>query len=191
MSTRFATDYYQSAEDYLGAERLSDQKHEYLAGVIYAMAGASLEHDLLAGNIYSELRQQLRQPGCNVFSSDVKTRIRRNAAEFYYYPDVTVDCSGRGGSSYFLEDARVIFEVLSPDTERIDRGEKLSNYQSLASLGAYVLVDQFHLAVTAYRRSGEGWAQQFLTDKESVLELPQIDCLLPLTAIYARTHLMR
>ena len=85
----------------------------------------------------------------------------------------------------------MIFEVLSPQTERVDRGEKLNNYQSLASLSAYVLVDQFHRAVTVYRRSGEGWTQQFLTERESVLELPEIDCALTMTSIYARTHLSR
>ena len=83
----------------------------------------------------------------------------------------------------------VIFEVLSPDTERIDRGEKLRNYQGLASLDVYVLVDQFHVAVTLYRRTADGWVSEFLTEKTDVLALPTIECELPLAAIYERTHL--
>lgn len=83
----------------------------------------------LPGISVRKLRQQLRGKRCEVFSSDVKVRIRKDAADFYYYPDVTVDCSGAGNAVLFAEEARVIFEVLSPDTERIDRAEKLRNYR--------------------------------------------------------------
>jgi len=83
----------------------------------------------------------------------------------------------------------VIFEVLSPDTERIDRGEKLRNYQAIASLDLYGLVDQFHAAVTIYRRTPEGWVTDFLTEKSDVIDLPSIECKLPLEAIYERTGL--
>ncbi len=115
-------EYYTSVEDYLAGERVSQQKHEYLAGIIYAMAGTSLGHDRIANNILGELRQQLRGKPFETFSSDVKVRIRNNGAEFYYYPDVTVDCSNAADRSLFAEEPRVIFEVMSPETERIDRG---------------------------------------------------------------------
>ncbi len=182
-------EYYTSVEDYLAGERISQQKHEYLAGVIYEIAGTTVDHNRIAGNIYAELRQQLRGDPREVFSSDVRVPIRRDAAEFYYYPDVTVDCGTAPGGSLFAEEPRAIFEVLSVDTERIDRGEKLRNYQSIPSLELYALVDQFHVAVTAYRRTLAGWEMQFLTRKSEVLELPGIDCSLPLSAIYERTHL--
>lgn len=81
--------------------------------------------------------------------------------------------------------------MLSPDTERIDRGEKLANYQALGSLDVYVLVDQFRIAVTVYRRTVDGWAMELLTDKSDALALPTIHCELSLRSIYERTHLMR
>ncbi len=184
-------EYYTSVEGYLAGERVSQQKHEYLAGVIYAMASTSIGHDRIANNIVRELGNQLRGRRCEVFSSDVKVRIRSNGGEFYYYPDATVDCGGAGDSSLFAEEPRVIFEVMSPDTERIDRGEKLANYQALPSLEVYALVDQFHIAVSAYRRSGSGWKMEFLTDKDHLLEMPGIGCTLPLAAMYERTFLLR
>jgi Uma2 family endonuclease len=189
MAYALRNDYYISPEDYLCGERVSQEKHEYLAGVIYAMAGTSIGHDRIAGNIYAELKTQLRGRKCESLSSDVKVRIQRDAASFYYYPDVTVDCSGAANSSLFAGEPRVIFEVLSPDTERIDRGEKLRNYQSIPTLEAYVLVDQYHVAVTVYRRTAEGWVMEFLTEKTDVLELPGIECSLPLATIYERTGL--
>jgi Uma2 family endonuclease len=191
MPSQLETEYFKTADEYLAGERVSEQKHEYLAGVIYAMAGTSVGHDRIAGNIYAELRQQLRGRPYEIFSSDIKVRTRKDAADFFYYPDVTVDCSGAANASVFSQEPRVIFEVLSPDTERIDRGEKLRNYQALPSLEVYALVDQFHIAITVYRRQAQGWTMEFLTEKKDVLSLPGINCALPTTAIYERTHLVR
>lgn len=190
MASALRHEYFASVDDYLAGERISEKKHEYLAGVIYAMAGTSIGHDRIAGTIGRHLGNQLAGKPCEVFSSDVKVRIRSREADFFYYPDVTVDCSGAGNAALFAEEPRVIFEVLSPDTERTDRGEKLRNYQSLPSLEAYVLVDQFHVAITIYRRQGDGWVNEFLTELESdAVDLPGIGCRLPLSAIYERTGL--
>ena len=83
----------------------------------------------------------------------------------------------------------MIFEVLSPDTERVDRGEKRLNYQTLPSLEAYCLVDQFRVAVTVYRRTADGWTSEFMSEKTDTLRLSCIGCELPLAAIYERTGL--
>jgi len=189
MGDALRVDYYISPEAYLEAERTRKQKHEYLAGVEYQMAGASVGHNRIAGNLFAEVRSQLLGKPCEVFASDLKVRIRTNTAEFYYYPDVTVDCSGVANAALFAEQPRVIFEVLSPDTERIDRGEKMRNYQALPSLDAYVLVDQQRVAVTLYRRSEGGWTRELLTEKTDTLALPTIGCSLPVSAIYQRTGL--
>ena len=191
MGNALRAEYYCSPEDYLAGERVSQQKHEYLAGVIYAMAGTTIGHGRIAGNITRHLNNLLRSGRCEAFSSEIKVCIRKDAANFFYYPDVVVDCSGGEDSSLFAEHPRVIFEVLSPDTERIDRGEKLLNYQALPSLDVYGLVDQFHIAVTLYRRTSEGWVSEFLTEKSDVISLPTIECELALTAVYERTHLVR
>jgi Uma2 family endonuclease len=191
MGSAPRADYFVSVEDYLDGERIADQKHEYLAGAIHAMAGTTIDHDRIAVNIVIALSTQLRGRPCEVFSSDIKVRIQRDAATFFYYPDVTVDCSGpRDGSAVYLEEPRVIFEVLSPGTERVGRGEKRLNYQALPSLETYVLVDQTRLAVSVYRRTPEGWTFDLLTEPADVLELPEVECRLPLAGIYERTSLL-
>jgi Uma2 family endonuclease len=187
MSELAAAGYLVSPEEYLAAERLSETKHEYLAGVVYVMASTSVDHDRIAVNILAELRNQLRGHPCEAFSSDVKVRIESVGSKFYYYPDVTVDCSNVRGDSLFAEQPRVVFEVLSPQTERIDRAEKLGNYQTIPSLQAYVLVDQFHRFITVYRRTASSWSSELL-EKNATLELPEIGCRLLLDLIYERTH---
>ena len=166
-------------------ERASATKHEYLAGVVSAMAGGSRSHNQVGRNILAELTVQLRGKSCEPFGSDMRLRIRKPGATFYYYPDVTVDCSGSKDDE--IDQPTVIFEVLSPDTERGDRGDKLVNYQSLASMRVYALVDQFRLAVTVYRRGeGDVWTREFFSDAEATVDLPEIGCALTLRAIYER-----
>jgi Uma2 family endonuclease len=186
VSELAAAGYLVAPEKYLIGERLGETKHEYLAGVVYAMAGTTVNHDRIAGNIYRELGNQLRGRPCEPFTSDIKVRVESAGALFYYYPDVTVDCSNVQGSSLFAEQPRVVFEVMSPETERIDRGEKLRNYQALPSLQHYVLVDQFHRLVTVYRKDPENsWTSIFL-EGDAALDLPDLGCRLPLTAMYER-----
>ena len=121
---------YVSPEEYLTGEELSEDKHEYLNGVVYMMAGASAGHDRIAANIMRHLGNALSGKPCEAFTSDTRVRVRPGEGEFYYYPDATVDCSGRANDSKYAESPRVIFEVLSPATERTDRVEKLQNYQN-------------------------------------------------------------
>jgi len=120
-----------------------------------------------------------------------KGGIQKDGAHFFYYPDVIVGCSGPAGDSLFADEPRVIFEVLSLQTERIDREEKRRNYQALDSLRVYVLVDQLRPALTVYRRINHDWKMEFFAEKEDVLKLLEIECALPLTAIYERTDLVR
>ncbi|CAN5250333.1 Uma2 family endonuclease [soil metagenome] len=184
-------EYYTTPEDYLAGERVSQQRHEYLAGVIYAMAGTTIEHGRIVTNIVATLVQQLRGGPCDVFSNDIKVHIKTDVAQFYYYPDVVVDCGNPAPESLFAKEPRAIFEVLSPDTERIDRVEKLRNYQGIPTLDLYALVDQHHMAVTLYRRAESGWAREFLFQKDHAVALPSAGFELPLAAIYERTYLLK
>ena len=177
-------------QEYLAGERMATQRHEYLNGVVYAMAGASTGHNRIAANISGELRTQLKGKRCEVFSTDLRVRVRTKNAEFYYYPDVLVDCSGNADTTLYADKPTVIFEIMSPETERVDRHEKLSYYQTIPSLEAYILVDQFHLAMTVYRRGDDGWSSEILTAGDT-LELDCIQCRLPVEAAYERTHLVR
>ena len=182
-------DHLITPEEYLAGERMASQRHEYLNGVVYAMAGASTGHNRIVANLGRTLGNQLRGKPCEAFTTDLRVRVRTRNAEFYYYPDVLVDCSGNADSALYAEKPTVIFEVMSPETERVDRHEKLSHYQAIPSLQAYILVDQFHLIMTVHRRSEDGWNSEILTAGQT-LELDCIQCRLPLEAAYERTHLV-
>src|SRR5439155_21301693 len=130
------------------------------------------------------LRDKLGRRKCIPFGSDMRLRIRESTASFYYYPDVMVDCSGREQNE--ITEPVVIFEVLSAETDRIDSGEKLVNYRKLPSLRVYVLVNQINPAVTVYRRAGDEWQMEFLGKMDAILELPEIESQLAMTAIYER-----
>jgi Uma2 family endonuclease len=114
-------------------------------------------------------------------------RIRQpGRKEFYYHPDALVDCTGLPGRAIYAEAPVVIFEVLSPETERVDVGEKLACYRSLPSLCVYAMVNQINAAITIHRRNGDEWDTEFLGRVDAILELPEIECSLPLSAIYER-----
>ncbi len=183
--TLLVEDLYVTPEEYLAGERMSESKHEYRIGVVREMPGASWAHSSLSRNILTELHVQLRGKKCKTYGYGMRLRIRRMGLLFYYYPDVTIDCSGSRDDE--MEMPTVVFEVLSPSTDQTDRGDKLLNYLALPSMRVYVLVDQFYHAVTVFRRSGESdaWPMEFLGDVKRTLELPEIGCSLPLTAIYA------
>ena len=183
-------DYYVTPEEYLADKPLVETRHEYAAGIVYAMSGTSIGHWRIVNNLTSLLGSQLQGKQCEAFSTEIKVGIRTSRAEFYYYPDVVVDCGKHPDDSYFAEEPRVIIEVLSESTERTDRTEKRINYQTLPTLDVYVLVDQIRVAVTVYRRAGDEWITESLTAASDVLDLPTIECKLPLSAIYERTQLL-
>ena len=153
------------------------------------MSGTTKDHWRIVANISRSLDDQLRGRRCDAYFSEIKVRIQTVRAQFYYYPDVVVDCGNQADNSYFADDPRVIFEVLSESTERIDRSEKRINYQTLPTLDVYVLVDQARLAVTVYRREKGDWTTELLTTATDVLDLPTVECKLPLRTIYERTRL--
>ena len=182
--------YYITPEEYLAGEAVAEQRHEYVAGVVYAMSGTSLGQGRIVANISGLLRDQLRGRRCEAFATEIKVGIRRGQGQYYYYPDIVVDCGSQPDDSYFADEPRVIFEVLSESTERTDRMEKLVNYQALAALDVYVLVDQVRMAVMVYRRTNGDWTSELLTGADDVLELPTIECRLLLRTIYERTRLL-
>ena len=187
MTALLKDDYYISPEQYLEAERHREVKHEYVAGKIYAMAGTSAAHDRIANNIIANFRNQLRGKRCEVFSSNLRVRIRQpGRAEFYYYPDALVDCSRIPNAAIYAEAPTVIFEVLSADTERVDQSEKLANYRTLPSLRVYVIVSQTEPAVTVYRLAEAEWRMEFYGSLDAIVELPEIEGRLPLAEIYER-----
>jgi Uma2 family endonuclease len=168
-------------EEYLRAEEDSPIRHEYLGGHIFAMAGASQEHNLIAGNLLALLRPHLRGSSCRVFMSDMKVQIQDN---IFYYPDVLVTCNPEDNQRYFKTQPNLIIEVLSQSTESLDRREKLMHYQKLESLKEYVLVSQDKVQVQVYRQETPGnWTVQIL-DTDSELSLESLGLTLTMAQIY-------
>ena len=148
-------DYKITESDYLEVERVSDIKHEYSDGVVYAMAGASEKHAIIAKNVMVGFENSLRkkQSSCIVLASDMKVRISDKSTR-YFYPDVAVFCdSHEYDSDYYKHSPVIIVEVLSQSTRRNDFTTKMISYFNIASLEEYVLIEQNICQVQVYRKS--------------------------------------
>jgi len=179
-----------SVEEYLEGERLSEIRHEYLGGKVYAMAGASDDHNRIAINIVSQLVERLRGKRCEPFGADMKLKIP--GSEAFYYPDALIACDPSDSATYFRERPTVVFEVLSPDTERIDLREKRFAYSLIPSLKVYVIVAQDRIEVTILRRGKtRQWVGEVLSERDAVLKLPEVKVEISLARIYERTAVAR
>jgi Uma2 family endonuclease len=144
-----------SAIDYLAWEAAQPERHEYIDGEVFAMAGAEDRHVTVAGNLYITLRQHLSGSPCRTYMSDMRLHVA--AANSYFYPDVLVTCSALDQASAMVKtEPRLIVEVLSPTTAAYDRGLKFSHYRTLTSLEEYVLVDLDTRATDCYRKGADG-----------------------------------
>jgi Uma2 family endonuclease len=173
-----------SVEDYLAAELVSPIKHEYLGGVVYAMAGARALHNRIATNTTSALQARLRGGQCLPYNSDTKIRIRLRGHIRFYYPDASVICRLTSRDDSFFDDPVALFEVLSRRTRRLDLGEKKDAYLTLPSLGVYVLIEQEMPAVVVFRRVGENFVREVYQGLNAVVPLGEIGIDLPLAEIY-------
>ncbi len=169
-----------SVEDYLECERDGMHRHEYAEGDIYAMTGASRRHNTITFNISGLLHAELESP-CQGYVSDMKVKITSAGSEWFYYPDVMVQCNGNATDDYFIERPVLIMEVVSPFTERVDKFEKRLNYQRLDSLQEYVLIHQEIRELWVYRRSRQ-WEKEVYN--EAAIDFTSIGISMDLDAIY-------
>ena len=172
-----------TVEDYLSGELRSEMRHEYLGGMVYAMAGASEEHNVIAANLLAALHAHLRGKACRVFIVDMKVRLHISHDDVFYYPDLMVACDARDTDRYFKRYPKVLIEVLSPDTERTDRREKFLSYTGIETLEEYVLVAQDRREVTLFRRNRR-WQPEILARPEQSLQLASLDFTVLLEMIY-------
>jgi Uma2 family endonuclease len=178
--------YYLTPEEYLALERKAEFKSEYIDGVVYALAGGSPRHSLLAANIITSLSVQLRSRPCRVYSSDLK--IGTPNLQRFFYPDVSVVC----GETKVTDDHKevivnpiLIVEVSSESAAAYDRGTKFLSYQQIESLQEYLLVSQDEILVEGYSRQGnDTWLYTKVTGLEGSLSLPSIECALALRDVY-------
>ena len=174
----------QTYAEYLALEAQSEEKHEWCDGLIYAMAGGTLEHSRLSSAVGRELGIALRGRPCTVFDSDL--RLRAEATGRATYADVVVVCGERRThpeDEHALTNPTLIVEVLSKSTEASDRGEKFSHYRRMPSLQEYVLVAQDEVRIEVYRREGDTWVLREYVAGATV-ELASIDITLPVDAVY-------
>lgn len=173
-----------SVEDYLAGELVSEVKHEYLGGCVYAMAGATNVHNRIASNVLGVLHAKLRGRPCQPYNSDTKTRVKLPTHVRFYYPDVSVVCDSNPPDESFQDQPVVVVGVLSNKTRRIDHGEKKDAYLTLPSLSVYLLVEQDSPAVIAYHRTEQGFTQETHAELTAVIALAEIGVELPLAEIY-------
>jgi Uma2 family endonuclease len=192
-----------TVEEYLAFERASEERHEYLDGVIYTMAGESPDHGRICTNLVVTLVPQLRDSDCEVFSKDTKVFCgpyrARTREGLYAYPDLVVVCGAmefHSRAEDVLVNPKVIVEMLSPSPEAFDRGEKFHRYSRwLPTLTDYVLVAQSRPLIDHYQRTQTSspasqeqarWELETIEGLDTHLHLPSITCTVPLAEVYER-----
>jgi Uma2 family endonuclease len=174
--------------EYLERERTASTKSEYFRGEVFAMSGGSVAHNLISLNIGTTLNNALAERPCRVFPSDQRVALPTGLMT---YPDVTVVC----GELEFLDrredtltNPLVIVEVLSPSTERYDRGKKFEHYRSLPSLREYLLVSQEEASIECYTRAhdDETWVLREAHGLESSIPVAALTCVLQLADVYRK-----
>jgi Uma2 family endonuclease len=169
-----------SESDYLEGEKQTDIKHEYIDGDVYAMSGASANHNRIAGNFFTACNVHLKNQHCQPYTSDMKVKMGSK----YFYPDVLVDCSNIAGTSYFTDSPTLIVEVLSKSTRQIDEKIKREAYLQIPTLQEYVLIEQDFVDVEVVRRS-KGWQSvHYYLGEEIIFE--SIGLALTVEDIYSR-----
>ena len=174
-------------EEYLAWERKAPFKNEYLSGQILAMSGASRAHNLITGNIFNGLYNQLVNRDCEAYTG--KMRVKARPITSYFYPDVAVVCDEpRFEDDVFdtLLNPTIVVEVLSGSTAAYDKGEKFESYKQIASLQEYILVSQDRVNVERHFRLETQWRAIGFQEFADILPLDSIRCELPLGHIYRR-----
>lgn len=176
-----------SVADYLAGEEGSDIKHEYLGGVVHAMAGGTNRHSAISANAVGALAARLRGKPCQPFNSDAKVRIELSDHIRFYYPDAMVVCQRGPDNAHYQDLPSVIVEVLSDSTRRIDLAEKRDAYLTINTLKQLILVEPDEPRVIVYRRRETGgFEAEEYAGLDAVIELPEIEAQLPLAELYER-----
>lgn len=155
-----------TAEEYLAGEEIAEIKHEFIDGEIYAMSGASKNHQRISGNIFRKIGNFLEGSPCEPFSSDVKVKVGSD----FFYPDAMVVCDDQTEHDYYTETPTIIVEVLSKSTRRYDATIKRTAYQSIPTLQEYILIEQDFVDVEVSRKKDEWCSKHYLLGESLILE---------------------
>ncbi len=181
---------YFTREEYLAFEETAEYKSEYYRGEIFAMAGASIDHNRIVSNLNMNLNQRLLKKNCEAFMSDMRLQVEPK--DLFTYPDIMVIC----GKPQFYENRNdtitnplIIFEILSESTKNYDRGEKFEFYRAIPTLKEYVIIDQYKIHVEQFSIGDAGkWVLTEYNDIHNELKLATVDLTIPLETIYSRVE---
>jgi Uma2 family endonuclease len=177
-------------EEYLAMEEEASYKSEYYDGEIFALAGASFNHNIISGNLYAALNRAFSDKPCMAFTNDMRLLVEEY--ELYTYPDVMVLCD----NPEFVKDRDdtiknpiLIAEVLSESTKDYDRGQKFEFYRSIKTLKDYILIDQSRVHIEYFHKIESGkWLMKEITDIDETLTLKSIDLEVPIEDIYNKVN---
>ena len=175
---------FMTLEEFFAFEENSPLRHEFINGVLFAMNTPSLNRNRLIQNLAFAIRAHLKRGPCEVFTSQVGLVIRRAMNEISYSPDIVVDCRPDTRDPRYVQEPKLIAEVLSPSTQLIDRREKLQNYRLIDSVEEYVLIAEDERRVIVYPRA-ERWRPRVYARLDAALDLHSIDLTIPMFELYA------
>lgn len=175
-----------SAEDYLEHERAAFEKHEYYQGEVFAISGASVEHNIIAGNLAREIGIKLKGKGCRPYGSDMRIHIPSNT--LFTYPDVSIICGELELTDKGFDTATnptVIIEILSPSTRNYDMGTKFMLYRDITSLKEYILIDSENLYVEKHVKQADNtWLLSEIKNINEQLTFDSVQINIALKDIY-------
>jgi Uma2 family endonuclease len=179
------SDHYMSPEEYLEFEHHSEIKHEYIDGEVYAMAGTGGVHNIISGNLYMSLRNNLQGSTCRTYFADMKVKLGQG--QKFFYPDLVITCDQRDEPTlFYVTFPSVIVEVLSESTEKFDRGKKFQYYRTIPSLQEYILVSSQEYLIECFRRTkNDLWTLQTYEGLNAILRIENLAIDSPLSEIYA------
>ncbi|RLT33974.1 MAG: Uma2 family endonuclease [Chloroflexi bacterium] len=174
-----------SSEEYLAQEETSTDRHEYLNGQIYMMAGGTHNHERIVGNVFAALHQYARRKKCTAYGSNMKILVKANG--LYTYPDAMLVCGKIGFAAErkdIIINPLLIVEVLSDSTQSYDRGDKFALYRGIPIFTHYLLIHQDRPLVEYHRKTGAGWLLTEVEGKDAALIVDPLELQLPFDELY-------
>ncbi|MCI5151332.1 MAG: Uma2 family endonuclease [Candidatus Electrothrix sp. MAN1_4] len=183
---------WMSPEEYLNIERRSTHRSEYVDGEMFAMAGATRQHNRISSNLVSEINQHIKSGDCNIYSSDLRVHVPSTG--YFTYPDIVITCGKEEWTDTHndvLVNPLVIIEILSDSTASIDRGKKFEQYRELASFVEYLLIEQRTPHIEQYiLYDAQEWRYRTIRGIDEQIIIQAIDCTLLLCDIYHKVDVL-
>lgn len=181
-----------TAEEYLQFEKTADHKHEFYQGEVFAMAGASPRHNIIAKNMLRDIASALRGKPCQPYGSDLRIHIPENT--LYTYPDISIICGDILTASDDKDTATgpvVLIEILSPYTKNYDRGGKFKLYRDIPQLKEFIMIDSESVFIEAFRlNEKQHWELEEYRHLADVMNILSVQVTVPLADIYEGTKLL-